>query len=86
MRTEILKKGLPIGAFMLAIAFAFATEKKEIEPSVLETGEILLNGVCTPNSKECDNIPLVVCRTTSSQTVFKAGTNCMQPLFHSVAN
>lgn len=82
MRTEIFKKGLPIGAFMLAIAFAFASEKKEVEPSALETGEILVNGVCTPSPKDCNNESSIICTTTSSQTVFKSGTNCMQPLFH----
>lgn len=63
MRTKILKFGMPMMAFLLAIVFAFATEKNALtEDNSLVTGYIFNNGNCEVALKNCSSITGTVCR------------------------
>ncbi|MBA5630327.1 DUF6520 family protein [Moheibacter lacus] len=53
MKTKIFKTGLPIMAFLMAIAFAFATETNVKGEAPLITGYVIQNGVCTSAPKDC---------------------------------
>jgi len=62
MRTKILKFGMPLMAFLLAIVFAFATEKEApVEDTALITGYIQNPGSCDPAPKNCTTVPGPVC-------------------------
>lgn len=63
MRTKILKFGMPLMAFLLAIVFAFATEKGvPVEDNTLITGYIQNPGSCDPAPKNCSlQLSDVVC-------------------------
>ncbi|MGO3183813.1 MAG: DUF6520 family protein [Aequorivita sp.] len=76
MKTKILKFGMPLMAFLLAIVFAFATEKSSpIEEDTLITGYI--QGTCQPVSVNCDISGSVVCQYGNKNvTRFKNGSNC----------
>lgn len=54
MKTKIFKTGLPIMAFLMAIAFAFATENK-VEDTALITGYIQQANRCEAVSVDCGN-------------------------------
>lgn len=63
MRTKILKFGMPLMAFLLAIVFAFATEKGvSVEDTALTTGYIQNTLSCDLAPKNCSfQITDVVC-------------------------
>jgi hypothetical protein len=72
---------LPVMAFMLAIAAAFASQPEGQAESALVQGYILQNGVCTPHGS-CTNDGDQICRDTSGRQVFgKIGTVCLDTLF-----
>jgi len=72
---------LPVMAFMLAIAAAFASQPDGLEESALVQGYILQNGVCTPHGT-CTNQGGLICRDTSGRQVYgKIGTVCLDTLF-----
>lgn len=89
MKTRILKLGMPVMAFLMAIAFAFASENKPSEnDDALTTGYIMQSGLCVPTSKNCDNINLYPC-TYDKHQVFQLqdnATSCSVPLYDSKRN
>lgn len=63
MKTKILKFGMPLMAFLLAIVFAFATEKgAPVEENALVTGYIMTSGGCTPAPKDCALNGVPICK------------------------
>ncbi len=82
MRNFKFKFLLPVAAFMLAIAAAFASQTEEQAESALVQGYIYQNGVCVPHGK-CDNTSSFICTDTSGRQIFgKNGpTSCSLPLF-----
>ncbi|WP_179354369.1 DUF6520 family protein [Winogradskyella vidalii] len=86
MKTKIIKTALPFMVFMLAIVFAFATEKiASNEDEAFVTGYIMQSGLCVPTTKQCDQVNLYPCNFNGEQ-VFElrdSATSCSIPLFHS---
>ncbi|MGB6083876.1 DUF6520 family protein [Moheibacter sp.] len=81
MKTKIFKTGLPIMAFLTAIAFAFATENKGREDSLV-TEYIYNNNKCEIVTRNCSNTSNVLCMSGANQ-VFKWGTTtCDGLLYH----
>jgi|GEM_PF-1471373 hypothetical protein len=83
MKTRIFKIGMPFMVFMMAIAFAFASENdtKENETMALP-GYIFRNGVCEP-SINCDNNGGPLCKDDDGFTVYAPsidGTFCTVPM------
>lgn len=83
MKTKILKIGMPLLAFMLAIAFAFATENTTAKNESLVTGYIFSDGVCQSTPKDCNNEGAIPC-TYSGNQVYRLNftTFCAEELFH----
>lgn len=83
MRTKLLKVALPFMAFMLAVAFAFATEQKTPKDGVLVTGYIFQDGLCRSAPKDCNNIGATPCTYLGSQ-VYRDnnGTSCSVAMTH----
>jgi hypothetical protein len=87
MKTNFLKKVLPIGVGMMAVAFVFASQtdsSKNSEDKAI-SGYILQNNQCTEVSVECDNVQNYPC-TYSGLQVFQNKDNqttCSVQLFHS---
>jgi type 1 fimbria pilin len=80
MRTKILKFGMPLMAFLLAIVFAFATENKApVDDTALVTGYITNPGSCDIAPKNCSFIPGTVC-TYLGKTVHR-NSNCSGLLY-----
>lgn len=85
MKTKLLKFGMPLMAFMLAIAFAFATEHRTSEEDhSLVTGYIYNHDQsdCFPVLTECSPSGSFVC-TIDGETIFriKNGTSCLMQLY-----
>ena len=82
MRTKILKIGMPLMVFMLAIVFAFATPTKEEKNSVQIAGYIQQPNDCVQVLHNCSISPGPVCQIAGN-TVFrtKAGTLCLNQMF-----
>ena len=77
MKTKILKFGMPLMAFLLAIVFAFATNETPDTSSVLVDGYILSNG-CKPKPiHDCTVNGNDIC-VVDGKTVFQLG--CSTPL------
>lgn len=72
---------LPVAAFMIAIAAAFATQMEEQDAFALEQGYIYENNVCIPSGK-CANTSGPVCTDDLERQVFgKSGpTECFKQL------
>lgn len=67
-------------AFLLAIVFAFATEKSTpVEDNALVSGYIFNNGGCEPAPKDCSPITGTVCRYLSKPVHkdFPCGTDML---------
>lgn len=81
MRTKILKFGMPLMAFLLAVVFAFATNE-EADKDVLVTGYIFSNNNCNVVSHDCNPFEGDLC-TIGGKTVYrtKSGTQCSNPMF-----
>lgn len=63
MRTKVLKLGMPFLAFLLAIVFAFASEKSPAEDEYAAiTGYISTTIGCIPAPKDCALEGSVVCK------------------------
>jgi hypothetical protein len=82
MRNLKFKFFLPVAAFMLAIAAAFASQDNGKEETALVQGYIYQNGVCVPHGK-CDLTSNATCTDNTGRIVFgKNGpTSCSLPLF-----
>lgn len=84
MKTKFLKVGMPIMVFILAIAFAFATEKTTAESvSSSIPGYIFENGQCKPASRTCENTGGPVCKQGSlvvHQFTNASNTICSFPM------
>ncbi|MFV0225198.1 DUF6520 family protein [Empedobacter falsenii] len=93
MKTNFLKKALPIGVGMMAVAFAFAAESKTSqnnEEEVLMTGYIYnsATSVCDDIKVECSTtigLPCTVDQNGIEHDVFQlrdsSGTSCSIPLY-----
>lgn len=61
MKTKLLKFGMPLMAFLLAIVFAFATSPEaDVEESALVPGYILQNGQCI-QVRTCNDLGGPIC-------------------------
>lgn len=83
MKTQILKLGMPLVAFLLAIVFAFANEPKpEIADNAIITGYVQTSTDCLPVPKNCAPAGLIVC-TFNGLTIHaeKNGTRCRNALY-----
>lgn len=54
MKSKFFKIGMPMMVFMMAIAFAFATEKTADKSEALVQGYIFKDGICQA-ARSCDN-------------------------------
>ena len=93
MKTNFLKKALPIGVGMMAVAFAFATESKTSqnnEEEVLMTGYIYNSATnhCDDVKVECSTtigLPCTVNENGIEKDVFElrdlSETSCSIPLY-----
>ncbi len=80
MRTKILKFGMPLMAFLLAIVFAFATEKSlPEEENALITGYIGTPATCHDQVVNCTTVNGPVCKYLG-QTVYR-DSSCSSLLF-----
>ncbi|MGV8815782.1 MAG: DUF6520 family protein [Gelidibacter sp.] len=85
MRTKILKVGMPIFVFMLAIVFAFANDIETSTDEALIAGYIFENGDCKPASRDCNNLGGPLCKQGSFQVYEMPdvnGTSCVNELTH----
>lgn len=83
MKTTLLKLGMPLMAFLMAIVFAFATENKTSDhDAALITGYILQNDACVPVPKDCNNIDIIPCEYLGSPVYAMGETTCNVRLFH----
>lgn len=83
MRIKLLKFGMPLMAFLLAIVFAFATNSKPVpEDMALVNGYIMQNGQCK-FVRQCSTIrgPLCVVGGVTLKTRINE-THCGSDLFH----
>lgn len=82
MRTKILKIGMPIMVFLLAIVFAFATPTQEEKNNIQIPGYIQELNDCVQRSHNCTTNPGIVC-TIGLNTVYsnKAGTLCLDQMY-----
>ncbi|MBJ7880155.1 DUF6520 family protein [Gelidibacter salicanalis] len=85
MKTRILKSGMPVMAFLMAIAFAFASESTVFEDgNSLRTGYIFQDNVCVPAPKDCNQVSLIPCVYNGNQVYAEQenSTSCIVPLTH----
>lgn len=81
MKTLKLKFLMPVVAFMIAVAAAFATQANGQEDFALVQGYIYQNGVCEENGT-CSNSKSAICTDNLGRTIFAQGgiTGCSQRL------
>ncbi len=88
MKTKIFRIGMPIMVFMLAIVFAFASEKATTKnDSLLITGYIMQGTSCIVSNKDCNNIGAIPCTDDLGRVVHLlklSDTVCSEQLFHRV--
>jgi hypothetical protein len=89
MKSNFLKIGMPIMAFMLAIVFAFASEKTKVKNESLVTGYIFKDGMCQSVPQDCNNIQGDLCEYFDVSTglnfqIYEIidGTTCYEELYH----
>lgn len=84
MKTKILKIGMPIMVFMLAIVFAFASEKTTAKNESLVTGYIFKDGKCEISTKNCDENGSFHCTDGGRQVymIKLSDTVCFEELFN----
>lgn len=84
MRTKILKFGMPLMAFLLAIVFAFATENNVPKDDALVQGYIFLNNDCITTQSVCNNQGLIPCKEPGGNQVYSLdlGKSCSNIMTH----
>lgn len=83
MRTKILKFGMPLMAFLLAIVFAFATENNAPKDDALVQGYIFLNNDCVTTTKLCNNVGGIPCIVGGNQVYsLDLGKSCANAMTH----
>ncbi|MDH2208424.1 MULTISPECIES: DUF6520 family protein [Empedobacter] len=88
MKTIFLKKILPIGVGMMAVAFAFATEAQSSKKDAFVNGYIFntLTSKCEPVDQDCNNIENIPCTylNSSGPQIFRFNndTFCSVPMTH----
>lgn len=72
---------LPVAAFMIAIAAAFATQMEEQDAFALEQGYIYENNVCVPTGKCSTNLGPIC--THNDMQIFGRNdqTSCLKTLY-----
>lgn len=82
MKRKIFKFGLPLMAFMVAGAMSVASvNESTAEAPLATTGYIWQNGVCTSNTKLCDDEGSTLCTTSLGQQIYRHATVCTNMLF-----
>lgn len=81
MKTKILKFGMPVMAFLLAIVFAFASNEKPEANDTLVPGYIFWGNNCVVTEHDCTVQGNFVCEL-GALTVYgtKDGSICKNPL------
>ena len=89
MKTNFLKKMLPIGVGMMAVAFAFATEAQSSKEDAFVPGYIydIPSNTCKTANQDCNNVgntPCTYMNVVGAPQVFGVnnGTSCSVPLTH----
>ncbi|MAP80982.1 MAG: hypothetical protein CL526_07820 [Aequorivita sp.] len=83
MRTKILKFGMPLLAFLLAIVFAFATENNAPKDDALVQGYIFWNNDCVTTTKVCNNQGTIPCKEAGNQVYsLDLGKSCANAMTH----
>lgn len=83
MRTKILKFGMPLMAFLLAIVFAFATENNIPKDDALVQGYIFWNNDCITTTKVCNNQGAIPCQVGGNQVYsLDLGKSCANAMTH----
>lgn len=83
MKTKILKFGMPLMAFLLAVVFAFATDNSSLKDDTLVQGYIFQNNNCVETSMVCNNIGEIPCKKAGLQVwSIDLGTFCDLPQTH----
>lgn len=85
MKTNLLKRALPVMVFMMAIAFAFASENVSSESEeTLVTGYIFQNGKCITAPKDCNQLLGPACIYLGNQVYLnkEGDTSCSVPMTH----
>lgn len=87
MKTKLLKAVLPFLAFIMAAAFAFATDLKPSGDEALTNEYIFRNGQCQSVSKGCNNLSDTPCTYNVNDTEYQVysnriGTSCSSPMTH----
>ncbi|RNL90324.1 hypothetical protein ED312_06540 [Sinomicrobium pectinilyticum] len=85
MKTKVLKFGLPLAVFMMAIVFAFATQNNtSLEEDAFITGFVYSPDLsdCIPAPRDCAPTGSFECMHDGKQVYrFKNGTACSIKLF-----
>lgn len=72
---------LPVAAFMIAIAAAFATQMEEEDAFAPEQGYVYVNEICVPNGK-CSTMPGPICTHNGLQVFGRSSqTSCLKTLY-----
>ncbi|MBA6152707.1 DUF6520 family protein [Gelidibacter maritimus] len=86
MKSKFLKLGMPFTVFMMAIVFAFASEKTTTENESLRvTNYIMQDDFCVSSTKECNDIGSIPCTDDLNRQVHDlkfSDTVCDTALFH----
>jgi len=84
MRTRIFKIVLPLMAFMLATAFAFATDQKFSGDDDLVKGYIFQNNHCIFVDQGCNNLSDTPCIYNDVYQIYRENhtTYCSSPMTH----
>jgi len=85
MKTHVLKRVLPLMAFMMAIVFAFASDQiSSNEEDTLVTGYIYQNGQCIEAKKDCNQLFGPACIYLGKQVFLNrvSDTSCSVPMTH----
>ena len=81
MKTKILKFGMPLMAFLLAIVFAFASNGKPEMDDAIVPGYIFSNGTCELKANDCTVEGNTLCKIGGQQVYHaKEGNQCKNPL------
>lgn len=84
MKKRIIKTVLPLMAFMLATAFAFATDLKSSGDDDLVKGYIFQNNQCIFVDQGCNNLSDKPCKYNVVYPIYRENhtTYCSVPMTH----
>ena len=83
MGKRILRTVLPLMAFLLATAFAIATDQKQTDDGLQTQEYIFRNNICQPVTRGCNNKSLTPCTYMGYQVYAEGSTTlCEVALTH----